>query len=85
MQAAGTASIEKKHGRIAGFDGLRAIAAIMVFLEHRAPGGPLHLGGYGVRLFFVLSGYLIIGGIVRSDGSDKRSNRLGWPDLSNRP
>lgn len=52
-------------GRIAGLDGLRAIAALMVFLEHRTECGVLHLGGYGVRLFFVLSGFLIIGGLVR--------------------
>ncbi|MFE1597755.1 acyltransferase family protein [Methylobacterium sp. ID0610] len=55
--------------RIEGLDGLRAIAAILVFLEHRVPGSALHLGGYGVRLFFVLSGYLIVGGLAREMAS----------------
>lgn len=54
--------------RIAGLDGLRAIAALMVFMEHRTAATALHLGGYGVRLFFALSGYLIIGTIIRSFG-----------------
>jgi peptidoglycan/LPS O-acetylase OafA/YrhL len=50
-----------QNGRIAGFDGLRAIAVIFVFLEHRVPAfKTLHLGGFGVWLFFVLSGFLIV-------------------------
>lgn len=50
--------------RIRGLDGLRGLAALLVFFEHRLPGTNLHLGGYGVRLFFVLSGFLIIGGLA---------------------
>ncbi len=42
----------------------------MVFLEHKTALGSLAIGGYGVRLFFVLSGYLIIGGIVRNFEAD---------------
>lgn len=49
---------------------------MMVFLEHRTALSALHLGGYGVRLFFVLSGYLIIGGIVRNFDAADASSRL---------
>lgn len=48
-------------GRIRGFDGLRAIAVCCVFLTHETTlGNRLALGGPGVWLFFVLSGFLII-------------------------
>jgi peptidoglycan/LPS O-acetylase OafA/YrhL len=48
--------------RIRGLDGLRAIAVSLVLLTHLTYlGNQLGLGGFGVRMFFVLSGYLIIG------------------------
>ena len=45
--------------RDAWLDGLRAIAALMVFVHHATPGSPL--GGFdaGVLVFFSLSGYLL--------------------------
>jgi peptidoglycan/LPS O-acetylase OafA/YrhL len=46
--------------RIRGFDGLRAIAFLMVFVSHKAM-TPLNdrYGSAGVWIFFVLSGFLI--------------------------
>ncbi|WP_164523830.1 acyltransferase [Sphingomonas sp. ABOLH] len=45
--------------RIAGFDGLRAIAAIAVVFCHTVA-GRTQIGGYAVNLFFALSGFLIL-------------------------
>lgn len=46
--------------RIRGFDGLRAVAFLLVFISHKAP-SPLsdRYGTAGVWIFFVLSGFLI--------------------------
>ena len=53
--------------RIEGIDGLRAIAVTGVFLFHEsAPGA--QLGWAGVELFYVISGFLITGGLLRSRG-----------------
>jgi len=51
--------------RIQEFDGLRTFAVLVVIADHYAPlrnfadSAPARLGGFGVDLFFVLSGYLI--------------------------
>ena len=46
---------------IKGFDGIRALAVIVVFFNHwTAFGRGYHTGDYGVWTFFVLSGFLII-------------------------
>jgi peptidoglycan/LPS O-acetylase OafA/YrhL len=48
-------------GRIRGFDGLRALALVYVFLQHYTTlGRDYATGGYGVWLFFCLSGFLIV-------------------------
>ena len=49
-----------KSSRIGGFDGLRALAFLLVFISHKAP-SPVsdRYGTAGVWLFFVLSGFLI--------------------------
>ncbi|RKE39875.1 peptidoglycan/LPS O-acetylase OafA/YrhL [Paraburkholderia sp. BL23I1N1] len=49
------------NNRIAGFDGLRAIAVLMVFIQHRLFGDIGEIGHLGVWIFFALSGFLIIG------------------------
>lgn len=54
------------NNRIRGFDGVRAIAVLLVFLQHRAGAGPGHLG---VWTFFVLSGFLIAGILTRQRSS----------------
>lgn len=52
---------EPTNNRIAGFDGLRAIAVLMVFFQHRLFGDIGEIGHLGVWIFFALSGFLIIG------------------------
>ncbi|RDJ99521.1 acyltransferase family protein [Paraburkholderia lacunae] len=49
------------NNRIAGFDGLRALAVLMVFFQHRLFGDIGEIGHLGVWIFFALSGFLIIG------------------------
>lgn len=45
-------------GYIPGFDGLRAIAVLLVLVAH-AGYGDVVPGGFGVTIFFAISGYLI--------------------------
>lgn len=53
-------------------DGIRALAVLSVILYHLSSN--FCPGGYaGVDVFFVISGYLIIGGIVRNLASDSFS------------
>jgi len=55
-------------------DGIRALAVLPVVLFHILPG--LSPGGFvGVDVFFVISGYLITGGILRDLANDRFSLR----------
>lgn len=52
-------------------DGLRFVAIMLVLVEHFATfiGSKIHAGYYGVDLFFVISGFLITGILLKSKGS----------------
>lgn len=64
-------------------DALRAIAVLSVVIHHSpiAKFVPLPLGGMGVRLFFVLSGFLITGILIKCR-SDQQNDRNGAPWFS---
>lgn len=47
-----------KSGHIPALDGIRGVAVLLVFLSHTSE-KPLVPGGFGVTVFFFLSGYLI--------------------------
>lgn len=65
MPTAQTSVTSTSHSRLLGLDGLRAIAVTLVFLTHKTYiGNTLGLGGTGVHLFYVLSGFLIIAILV---------------------
>jgi peptidoglycan/LPS O-acetylase OafA/YrhL len=57
-------------------DGWRAIAILLVLLEHASfrtfrPVGWIKLGGHGVEIFFVLSGFLITGKLLEDNSLRK--------------
>jgi peptidoglycan/LPS O-acetylase OafA/YrhL len=64
-------------------DSLRAIAIGFVMVEHYARGiahfVPSGAGSLGVNLFFVLSGYLIMGGLLRDQGRTSRISAILIP------
>ncbi|MFC7724045.1 acyltransferase family protein [Nocardioides sp. GCM10028917] len=60
-------------GYVAPLDGIRAVAAVMVVLFHAQVG--FVSGDLGVDIFFVLSGFLITGILLRSGGDGHMSYR----------
>jgi peptidoglycan/LPS O-acetylase OafA/YrhL len=63
-------------GRLAGLDGMRAFAVLAVFAYHLTNLAP---GGWaGVDVFFVLSGYLITGLLIREYRRTSRLDLLGF-------
>lgn len=60
-------------------DGLRAFAVLFVLIQHFAPASNLlreaRLGNFGVRLFFVLSGFLITGILLKCREYRERGSR----------
>ena len=60
-------------------DGLRALAVVAVFLLHNGLWVTIHNGGYGVEIFFVISGFLITGLLVDEYARSRRiSLRRFW-------
>lgn len=61
-------------------DALRGIACIMVLFHHLVPGASSHiaLGPLGVRLFFVMTGFLLVGNLLKQKDRGTRP----WAVLS---
>jgi peptidoglycan/LPS O-acetylase OafA/YrhL len=70
-------------GRIHGFDGLRAIAFLLVFVSHKNP-TPLtdRYGTGGVWIFFILSGFLITRILARSREKVETESSSPWAELA---
>lgn len=60
---------------IPALDGIRAVAVWAVIAHHTLPAGGVDLGGRGVWVFFVLSGFLITGILLDARGKGV------WPSL----
>jgi len=75
---------------IPSLDGIRAISFFLVFLAHAGLGGTIVPGGFGVSVFFLLSGFLITT-LLRTEFARNRRIDLGsfylrrvlriWPPL----
>jgi peptidoglycan/LPS O-acetylase OafA/YrhL len=59
-------------------DALRGIACLMVLFHHLVPGASkyLALGPLGVRLFFVMTGFLMLGNLRRQSGRGRAPSQV---------
>ncbi|WP_431801876.1 acyltransferase family protein [Microbacterium sp. bgisy203] len=64
--------------RFAGFDGLRAVAVLLVVVYHLFPAWLLHSGFVGVDVFFVISGFLITSLLLRERAATGRIGLRGF-------
>lgn len=73
----GAISAEARYGYIPGLDGLRAIAVLIVLVAHFGLG---HLvpGGFGVTVFFFVSGFLITRLLI---AEAEKKGRIGLKDF----
>ncbi len=71
-----TAGLQKKSFYIPSLDGMRAVAFMMVFLSHA---GLDHVipGGFGVTVFFFISGYLITS-LLRQEYESNQNIKLKY-------
>jgi peptidoglycan/LPS O-acetylase OafA/YrhL len=72
--------MSKAANRIPSLDGIRAVSIALVLVSHFGRDAelqdPLDLGLLGVRIFFVISGYLITGLLLKEMQEDGRVNLL---------
>ncbi len=66
-----------RHTHISGIDGLRAFAVLSVIFFHFNPAW-LPGGFTGVDVFFVISGYVVTGSLLRSDASSLKTFLMGF-------
>lgn len=76
------AVVRPAEDRIAGFDGVRAIAVLMVFISHKTT-LPHHdsYGSVGVWLFLVLSGMLISSILSEMRGKVEAGTQSSWRSM----
>ncbi len=58
---------------VPGLDGIRGLAVLIVLFSHVGPPALRSAGGFGVGLFFALSGYLITGILTDGKGAPRRA------------
>ena len=67
-----------KSAKINSFQGLRAIAFIGVFLTHSSLGNLFALGAWGVSVFFIMSGFLMMLSNLNKQERPKFSFGFAW-------
>ncbi len=72
--------VQSSERRYPGLDGLRGLAAFMVIVHHTALKGT-DIGGLSVFMFFILSGFLITGILVKSRRRIEAASTAFWPAL----